>query len=78
MVYTFDEDYTLDLQRYKLGCSGQAIELESQVFDVLVYLIPQRHRVVTKDELVAHIWGWPIRQGSHTDQPANGGAPGGG
>src|SRR5262245_11550868 len=56
MIYTFDTHYALDLQRYELRCSGQVIKLEPQVFDVLVYLIQHRHRVVTKDELVEHVW----------------------
>jgi DNA-binding winged helix-turn-helix (wHTH) protein/tetratricopeptide (TPR) repeat protein len=56
MIYTFDTDYELDLQRYELRCSGHVIKIEPQVFDVLVYLIQHRHRVVTKDELVEHVW----------------------
>ena len=32
------------------------VKLEPQVFNVLVYLIQHRDRVVTKDELVEHVW----------------------
>jgi DNA-binding winged helix-turn-helix (wHTH) protein/predicted ATPase len=56
MIYTFDTGYELDLQCYELRCNGQVIKLEPQVFDVLVYLIQHRHRVVTKDELVERVW----------------------
>ena len=56
MIYTFDDDYELDLQRYELRCSGHVIKIEPQVFDVLAYLIQHRHRVVTKDELVEQVW----------------------
>jgi DNA-binding winged helix-turn-helix (wHTH) protein len=36
--------------------SSHVVKLEPQVFDVLAYLIQHRHRVVTKDELVEHVW----------------------
>ena len=55
MIYSFDE-FQLDLQRYELRYSGHVIKLEPQVFNVLAYLIQHRHRVVTKDELVEHVW----------------------
>jgi DNA-binding winged helix-turn-helix (wHTH) protein/predicted ATPase len=55
MIYSF-EAYELDLQRYELRSAGKLIKLEPQVFNVLVYLIQHRDRVVTKDELVEHIW----------------------
>ena len=35
---------------------GKPIALEPQVFDLIVYLIDQRARVVTKDEIIAEIW----------------------
>ena len=31
--------------------------MEPQVFDVLAYLVDQRHRIVPKDELLDNIWG---------------------
>ena len=31
-------------------------KLEPQVFNVLAYLIRHRHRVVTKQELLEHLW----------------------
>jgi pimeloyl-ACP methyl ester carboxylesterase/DNA-binding winged helix-turn-helix (wHTH) protein len=34
--------------------------LEPQVFDLLVYLIENRERVVTKDDMIASIWGGRI------------------
>jgi DNA-binding winged helix-turn-helix (wHTH) protein len=55
MIYSFD-GYELDLQRYELRYLGHVVKLEPQVFNVLAYLIQHRHRVVTKDELVEHVW----------------------
>ena len=56
MLYVFG-DYTLHTTRYELRrLGGEPCKLEPQVFNVLVYLIQQRARVVTRDELVAHLW----------------------
>jgi DNA-binding winged helix-turn-helix (wHTH) protein len=40
-----------------LHSGSERIEVEPQVFDLLVYLEENRHRVVSKDDLVASIWG---------------------
>ena len=49
---TLDTD-TLELRR---GDSGE-IEVEPQVFAVLQHLVDERHRVVTKEELLDAVWG---------------------
>ncbi len=54
--YTFDT-FTLDLERFRLEQSGQAVHVERQVFDVLAYLIAHRDRVVPKTELLDNVWG---------------------
>ena len=55
MRYVFD-GYILDTQRYELSCRGEAIKLRPKVFEVLHYLIRHRERVVSKDELLEHLW----------------------
>ena len=55
MFYVFGE-YTLDTQRYELRRAGMRLPLRRKVFQVLTYLIEQRHRVVTRDELLEHVW----------------------
>ena len=55
MIYAF-EDYELDPQRYELHRRGTPCPLEPQGFDVLVYLVQHRDRVVTKQELLEHLW----------------------
>jgi DNA-binding winged helix-turn-helix (wHTH) protein len=50
------EDFTLDTDRRELRRSGTIIPIEPQVFDVLVYLIRCRDRVVTRDDLLAAVW----------------------
>ncbi|MEE9271038.1 MAG: winged helix-turn-helix domain-containing protein, partial [Candidatus Krumholzibacteria bacterium] len=49
-------DLTLDPQRLELRRANSQIEVEPQVFSLLVYLIENRERVVTKDELIESVW----------------------
>jgi adenylate cyclase len=51
------EDYAFDTDRRELRHGSVAIPIEPQVFDLLEYLIKNRERVASKDELVATIWG---------------------
>src|ERR1700735_2232754 len=49
-------DHTLDTDRRELRCGLQAVAVEPQVFDLLVYLVQNRDRVVSKDDLIASVW----------------------
>ena len=50
------ENQELDLSRRELRRAGQLVPVEPQVFDLLVHLVENRDRVVTKDELIQNIW----------------------
>ena len=56
MLYLF-EDYVLDTERRELRRGSALVPLEPQVFDLLTHLIKNRERVVSKDDLIANIWG---------------------
>jgi len=56
MRYIFG-DCELEPQRFELRRDGHARPIEPQVFDVLVLLIRERHRVVTKQEILDTVWG---------------------
>jgi DNA-binding winged helix-turn-helix (wHTH) protein len=55
MIYTFGE-WELDVGRYELRSAGKSVKLEPQVFSVLAYLVEHRDRVVSKQELLTHLW----------------------
>jgi DNA-binding winged helix-turn-helix (wHTH) protein len=55
MYYTFG-DYILDTQRQELHRAGAPVKLRRKVFQVLAYLLAHGERVVTKEELLAHVW----------------------
>jgi len=50
----------LDTQRRELRRGADLIALEPQVFDLLVYLVRNRGRVVSKDNLIDGVWGGRI------------------
>jgi TolB-like protein len=52
--------HVLDTARRELSRGGVQVALEPQVFDLLVYLLQNRERVVSKDDLLASVWGGRI------------------
>jgi DNA-binding winged helix-turn-helix (wHTH) protein/predicted ATPase len=59
MLFSF-EDYVLDTDRRELRRGRAVIAVQPQVFDLLEYLISNRERVVTKDDMLDAIWGGRI------------------
>ena len=55
MAFLFG-DMILDVERRELRSGAKLIPLEPQVFDILAFLIRNRDRVVSKDDLLAAIW----------------------
>ncbi len=53
-------DYSLDVGRRELRRGQNLVQLEPQVFDLLVYLVRNRDRVVTRDNIFAAVWGGRI------------------
>ncbi len=53
-------DYDIDVERRELRRAKTPIHVEPQVFDLLVYLVKNRDRVVSKDDLIASVWGGRI------------------
>jgi len=59
LLYFF-ENFVLDLDRRELRDGQAQVQTAPQVFDLLEYLIRNRERVVSKDELFASIWNGRI------------------
>ena len=51
------EGSSLDPDRRELRRGGSLIDVEPQVFDLLTHLIRNRDHVVSRDDLIASIWG---------------------
>jgi len=54
------EDYLLDTERRELRRGPVLLSVEPQVFDLLLFLVRNRDRVVSKDDLLASVWGGRI------------------
>jgi TolB-like protein/Tfp pilus assembly protein PilF len=50
----------LDTERRELRRGSRPVAVEPQVFDLLVHLVENRDRVVSKDDLIASVWGGRI------------------
>jgi TolB-like protein len=49
-------DHTLDDDLRELRRGEESVAVEPQVFDLLIYLVQNRDRVVSKDDLIASVW----------------------
>jgi len=56
----FFASYSLDPGRRELRHGTESIAVEPQVFDLLTYLVENRDHVVSKDDLIASVWGGRI------------------
>jgi len=59
MRYRFSE-CCLDVATRSLSRAGEAVAVEPQVFDLLHMLVEHADRVVTRDEIIARVWGGRI------------------
>ena len=59
MRYSFEE-FLLDTGTRELRRDRELLSVEPKVFDLLSYLIVNRERVVSKDDLIAGVWNGRI------------------
>ena len=55
LIFRF-ENFSLDGGRRELRRGSELISIEPQVFDVLEFLIVNRQRVVSSDDLIKAVW----------------------
>ena len=66
MIYAF-ADFIVDSDRRELRRSKAVVHAEPQVFDLLVLLVDNHHRVLSKDELIEKIANQSDEQSGHHD-----------
>jgi len=49
-------DCMLDTDRRELRRGSESVDVEPQVLDLLIYLVQNRDRVVSKDDVIASVW----------------------
>ena len=70
MKFGFD-DYALDTRLRELRRDGELVAMQPQVFDLLVHLLKHRDHVVSRDDLIALVWGGRIVSDSTLDSRIN-------
>lgn len=55
VIFSFDR-FTINADTFEAFSSGKRLRVEPQVLDLLIYLLEQRHRVVSRDELFEYVW----------------------
>jgi DNA-binding winged helix-turn-helix (wHTH) protein len=53
-------DFELDVAQQELRRSGEIVHIEPQVFNLLLHLVRNRGRIVSKDELIETVWNGRI------------------
>jgi len=67
-AYVF-EGFRLDVARRRLSApDGQTLPLPARAYDVLVYLVENRARVVSKDELMRAVWSRVVVEENNLNQ----------
>ena len=49
-------EFLIDTARFRISSGDASIPVEPKVFDLLVYLVRHRDRVVTREELFKEVW----------------------
>lgn len=52
------ETLKVDVNRHEVYCEGNKIDLTRREFDLLVFFLENPEHVLTRDQLVEHVWGF--------------------
>ncbi|MBR2076640.1 MAG: response regulator transcription factor [Exiguobacterium sp.] len=52
------ETLTVDVNRHEVYCDGKKVDLTRREFDLLLFFLENPERVLTRDQLVEHVWGF--------------------
>lgn len=52
------ETLTVDVNRHEVYCDGKKVDLTRREFDLLLFFLENPERVLTRDQLVDHVWGF--------------------
>jgi len=50
------KDYVIDTDAYEMRRNGKPVPVQPQVFDLLILLLENKDRLITKDEIIERIW----------------------
>src|SRR5436309_10845341 len=70
LTFSFD-NHTLDTSRRELRRGSDVVATQPQVFDLLIHLLKHRDQVVSRDDLIALVWGGRMVSDSTLDSRIN-------
>jgi DNA-binding response OmpR family regulator len=50
-------DFVIELMSRKISCKGKEVMITKKEYELLLYLIVNRNKVLTRNQLYEHIWG---------------------
>jgi DNA-binding response OmpR family regulator len=50
-------EFVIDISPRKITCNNEVVDLTKKEFDLLLYLVMNRDKVLTRHQLYEHIWG---------------------
>lgn len=59
IIYRFD-DFEIDCESFELRKQGELVHVEPLVFDMLRYLAENSGRLITRDDIIEHVWNGRI------------------
>ena len=71
MTFRFG-NHVLDVECLELRSNGELVAMEPQVFSLLQFLIENHERVISKDELIEHVWNGRIVSDATLNTRVNG------
>ncbi|MCX6731127.1 MAG: response regulator transcription factor [Candidatus Roizmanbacteria bacterium] len=52
------DDLTMDVSRFEVKRGGKLISLTSKEFSLLEFLLSKQNQIVTKDQIIQHVWNF--------------------
>jgi DNA-binding response OmpR family regulator len=59
-------DLSIDLVRNEILCQGEPLHLKPKEFDLLVFFARNQGIALSRDQILAQVWGWDYSGGSRT------------
>lgn len=56
----------IDITRHEVKLGGKVLELKPKEFELLMFLMQNRGRAYTREQLLEKVWGWEFSGGSRT------------
>lgn len=52
------DDLTVDIKKREVSQNGTSLDLTPKEFELLVFLMENRDKVVSREEIIQHVWGY--------------------